>query len=162
VIDRLGENHQPEPGGDRMIGIIIDYDETNRRGVVRDPMGQEHEFGMGEWRADTIPAVGNAVDFQFGDAGSIRDIYLRVASEQKSRVVAGILGIVLGALGIHKFYLSYPLAGIIMLAITVLGSWLVFPPLLVWFVGIVEGIIYLTRSETEFARTYIIGRREWF
>jgi hypothetical protein len=29
-------------------------------------------------------------------------------------------------------------------------------------VGITEGIIYITKSDDAFARTYLQGRREWF
>ena len=34
------------------------------------------------------------------------------------KIVAGILGILLGGLGIHKFYLGYTTAGIIMLVVS--------------------------------------------
>jgi len=40
-------------------------------------------------------------------------------SEESKRVIAGILGILLGALGVHKFVLGYTTQGIIMLVITI-------------------------------------------
>ncbi len=78
----------------------------------------------------------------------------------EKKVVAGVLGIVLGCLGIHKFYLGYKTAGIIMILITVLtcgmgGS-------IIGIIGIVEGIIYLTKTDEEFVATYINGKKEWF
>jgi hypothetical protein len=29
-------------------------------------------------------------------------------------------------------------------------------------VGLIEGILYLTKNDEEFYRTYIVGRKEWF
>ncbi len=29
-------------------------------------------------------------------------------------------------------------------------------------IGIIEGIMYLTKSDEEFHRVYIAGKREWF
>jgi TM2 domain-containing membrane protein YozV len=80
------------------------------------------------------------------------------------RIAAGILGILLGGLGIHKFILGYNTAGIIMLVVTV-----VLTPLTCGFgwavmhvIGLVEGILYLTKSDEEFYRTYIAQKRDWF
>ena len=80
------------------------------------------------------------------------------------RIIAGVLGIVLGSLGIHKFVLGYTAAGVIMLVVTVVVgtltcgiSWPV-----MWVIGLVEGIIYLTKSDEEFYHTYIARKREWF
>ncbi len=82
----------------------------------------------------------------------------------KSRVTAGLLGIFLGGLGIHKFYLGYNRAGIVMILVSFVGG------LLTWgvaamaagAVGLIEGIVYLTKSDAEFERIYVAGRREWF
>ena len=40
-------------------------------------------------------------------------------NEESKRIIAGILGILLGSLGVHKFVLGYTTQGIIMLAITI-------------------------------------------
>jgi TM2 domain-containing membrane protein YozV len=85
-------------------------------------------------------------------------------SGTKSKVVAGVLGILLGSLGIHKFYLGYSKAGAIMLAVSLVGA-LLTAGVAAWAVGIVgviEGIIYLTKSDADFERVYVAGRREWF
>jgi hypothetical protein len=29
-------------------------------------------------------------------------------------------------------------------------------------IGLIEGIIYLTKSDAEFVKTYVENRREWF
>jgi TM2 domain-containing membrane protein YozV len=70
--------------------------------------------------------------------------------------VAGIFGVLLGGLGVHKFYLGYTKEGIIQIVISVvtcgIGS----------LIGFIEGIIYLTKSDEEFVATYITGKRPWF
>lgn len=76
------------------------------------------------------------------------------------KVLAGVLGIVVGAFGIHKFVLGYTTEGVIMLLITVLscGILAIIPSV----IGIVEGIIYLTKSDEEFVRTYLQTKKSWF
>jgi TM2 domain-containing membrane protein YozV len=76
------------------------------------------------------------------------------------KLVAGLLGIFLGSLGIHKFVLGYTTPGVIMLLVTLLtcgigGS-------VMWVIGLIEGIIYLTKTDEEFVATYINGKKEWF
>lgn len=72
------------------------------------------------------------------------------------RVIAGVLALVLGSIGVHKFYLGYTAAGFIQLGLTILtcGAAKVIP--------LAEGIIYLSRSDQEFIKTYQKNRREWF
>ena len=82
-----------------------------------------------------------------------------VASD-KSKVAAGVLGILLGSLGIHKFYLGYNKEGIIMLLVSLLSFG--FLAWVVSIIGIVEGIIYLTKTDEEFTATYVAGRKPWF
>jgi TM2 domain-containing membrane protein YozV len=79
------------------------------------------------------------------------------ATQESKKVVAGILAILLGGLGVHKFFLGYTTAGIIQLVIGIVtcGS-------ISGIIGIVEGIIYLTKSDEEFIQTYQVGKKEWF
>jgi TM2 domain-containing membrane protein YozV len=76
------------------------------------------------------------------------------------KMAAGIVAILLGAFGIHKFILGYTTEGIIMLAVSVVscGILAIVPSV----IGIIEGIMYLTKSDEEFVRTYIQGRKGWF
>jgi len=60
----------------------------------------------------------------------------------KSKVAAGILGIFLGGLGIHKFYMGKPGYGILYLFF----CWTYLPVI----AGLIEGIIYLTQSDYDF------------
>jgi TM2 domain-containing membrane protein YozV len=64
----------------------------------------------------------------------------------KSKMVAGLLAIFLGAFGIHKFYLNQNGAGLLYL----LFCWTGIPLI----IGLVEGIIYLATSDEDFARQY--------
>ena len=78
------------------------------------------------------------------------------AGGENKKMIAGILGILLGGFGIHKFVLGYTKEGIIQIVITFItcgaGS----------IVGLIEGIIYLTKSDEEFYNTYQVGRKPWF
>ncbi len=79
------------------------------------------------------------------------------------KIAAGICGILLGGLGIHKFILGYSNEGIIMLVIYLGGMFLCgIPSLVIAIIGIVEGIIYLTKSDEEFVQLYVNGRKPWF
>ncbi len=60
----------------------------------------------------------------------------------KSKTTAGVLAILLGGLGIHKFYLGKAGLGILYL----LFCWTYIPSI----IGIVEGIIYLTSNDHNF------------
>jgi TM2 domain-containing membrane protein YozV len=83
-----------------------------------------------------------------------------VASRASNKIAAGICGILLGGLGIHKFILGYTGAGLIMLLVTVLTCGIA--GCVVHLIGLIEGIIYLTKSDEEFVRIYVDGRKEWF
>lgn len=86
------------------------------------------------------------------------------------KIVAGICGILLGGFGVHKFILGYQQEGIYMLVGQLVG-WViafitcgigVFVPMAISIIGIIEGIIYLTKSDEEFVATYIRGKKPWF
>lgn len=78
-----------------------------------------------------------------------------IASD-KSKVVAGVLGILLGGFGVHRFYLGDMTGGLIRLVISVVtcgaGG----------IIGLIEGIIYLTKSDADFQSTYVTGKKAWF
>ena len=85
-----------------------------------------------------------------------------IQDAKSKKIAAGILGIIplTGSLGIHKFILGYTSAGIIMLLATVLT--LGVASTLVWIISMIEGILYLTKSDEEFYQTYIEEQRPWF
>ena len=83
-----------------------------------------------------------------------------VASRASNKIPAGICGILLGSLGIHKFILGYTGAGLVMLLVTILTCGIA--GVVMHIIGLIEGIIYLCKSDEEFVRTYVDGRKEWF
>lgn len=78
----------------------------------------------------------------------------------EKKITAGILAILLGALGIHKFFLGYTTAGIIMLLVTILT--LGMGGAVTGIIGLIEGILYLTKPDEEFVETYIKNKKAWF
>ena len=76
------------------------------------------------------------------------------------KILAGVLGIILGSLGIHKFVLGYTTEGIIMLLVTLLTCG--FGGTVMWIIGLIEGIIYLTTPDDKFYETHILNKKGWF
>jgi TM2 domain-containing membrane protein YozV len=74
--------------------------------------------------------------------------------ERKNKVVAGMLGVLLGALGVHNFYLGYTTKGFIQLGLTLLSGSIDFDLGVgisaLW--GLVEGIMILAGSIATDAR----------
>lgn len=76
------------------------------------------------------------------------------------KIAAGVCGILLGALGIHKFILGYTKEGVIMLLVTILT--LGFAGFIMGIIGLIEGILYLTKSDADFVATYVNAKKGWF
>ena len=87
------------------------------------------------------------------DDSELRDV-------TSKKIAAGICGILLGALGVHKFILGLTTPGIIMLLVSVLTCGIAAFPMHV--IGIIEGIIYLTQSDESFYQNYIVDKKGWF
>ena len=81
----------------------------------------------------------------------------RPVYQDNKKISAGLLAILLGPFGIHKFLLGYTTEGIIWLIISICtcGS-------VTAILGLIEGIIYLTKSDDEFFETYQINKKTWF
>jgi len=71
---------------------------------------------------------------------------------ESKRITAGILALLVGWLGVHKFYLGQTVPGIILL-LTGGGCGIV---------SLIEGIIYLTKSDEDFIQTYQVEKKAWF
>ncbi len=92
----------------------------------------------------------------------------------EKKMLVGILAIALGVLGfnfgVHKFILGYQNEGFIMIGIylasviiTIATCGLAFPILFIpMIMGVIEGIMYLTKSDEEFVQTYINNKKPWF
>jgi predicted Zn finger-like uncharacterized protein len=77
-----------------------------------------------------------------------------------TKVAAGICGILLGAFGVHKFIIGLTTPGIIMLLVTLLTCFI--GGVVMSIIGLIEGIIYLTKTDEEFYRLYYVEKKEWF
>lgn len=91
-----------------------------------------------------VPAAGQAAP-QAAPQAQYAPNYGQANTSGTSRIAAGVLGIVLGGIGVHKFYTGKIGAGILYL----IFFWTGIPAI----AGLVEGIIYLTQDEATFQRT---------
>ena len=76
------------------------------------------------------------------------------------KLAAGLTGIFLGAFGVHKFILGYTKPAVIMLVVSLLTcgvGYFVFQ-----VIGIIEGVVYLMKSNAEFETEYLDGQKDWF
>ena len=78
-----------------------------------------------------------------------------------NRLAAGICAIVVGSLGIHKFILGYNTAGITMLLVSILGMCF-FGGAVMHIIALVEGVTYLSMSESDFQRIHGNRTKPWF
>ena len=72
------------------------------------------------------------------------------------KVTAGICGILLGAWGVHCFILGDATGGIIRIVLTLVTCGAAS------IIGLIEGIIYLTKSDEDFVNEYITNQKGWF
>ena len=123
--------------------------------------GQTYQQSQGPWQANQ--AYSRPYTQQpYGQP--YQQPYAQAAPNTKDHVAAGLLAIFLGSLGIHKFYLGYNTPGFIMLAVTIVGSIfsLGIAGLAMVVISIVEGVLYLSKSQTEFEQVYVFNKKEWF
>jgi len=83
-----------------------------------------------------------------------------VMPEENKKVLAGVLAIVLGVFGVHKFILGYTKEGVIMLLVSILSCGILAG--ISAIVGLIEGIIYLTKTDEEFMEMYQNNQKPWF
>ncbi len=114
----------------------------------------------------TEDAKETAKDFKEG-AKEAYDNLSKAGGENK-KILVGILAIVLGSLGVHKFILGYQKEGLILLGVSVVGYATLclaigaFILMITGIIGLIEGVIYLTKSDEEFYQTYQVNKKPWF
>ena len=123
--------------------------------------GQAYQQSQGPWQANQAYSPPYTQQ-PYGQP--YQQPYAQAAPNTKDHVAAGLLAIFLGSLGIHKFYLGYNTPGFIMLAVTIVGSIfsLGIAGLAMVVISIVEGVLYLSKSQTEFEHLYVFNHKEWF
>lgn len=164
-----------------MKGRVLSFSVQTGSGEISGDDGNRYAFTGEAWQEDQPPLRGMHVDFAVSAEGQATGVYLDLddpspmsgagVSPQspqsaarrpgsKDKVVAGVLGILLGSLGIHKFYLGYAGPGVLVLLITLLTCGIA--TIITGPIGIIEGIIYLIKSDEEFEEIYVRGRRSFF
>ncbi|MCA9212577.1 MAG: TM2 domain-containing protein [Planctomycetales bacterium] len=77
-------------------------------------------------------------------------------NQESKRIIAGVLALLLGSIGVHKFVLGYTKEGIIQIVISIVTCGIG------GLIPFVEGIVYLVKSDEEFIQTYQVGHKGWF
>ena len=163
-----------------MRGTILGYDNLRAEGSISGEDGNRYRFAGAEWKSEGSQLQeGTPVDFDPAD-GIAKEVYLdpvvlrtqrpagTMRAETKSPIVAGILALLFGGLGVHKFYLGYTGEGVALLAATVISVLTtmiligIIPLMIISVVVFVEAILYLTQNEEDFNRIYVEGRKPWF
>ncbi len=152
------------------------------RGLKRDSLVWRE--GMADWqRADTVPELATLFNgtyqappgayrqehaphaapppppqHQYGQPYSPGQYNQQVANSKK--LAAGILALFLGEFGVHKFVLGMTGPGLVLLLITICTCGTALP--VTWLIGVIEGIIYLTKTDEEFYQTYMVEQKGWF
>ena len=150
-----------------MKGRVLDYEVQSNSGVISGDDGGRYAFSGSDWKAVVAPRKGMAVDYDVKGTNAIGVYPALESSDSKSKVAAGLFAILLGGLGIHKFYLGYIGPGLVYLLTNTIGWFLTIfmlgiPNFILFVFAFVEGVIYLTKTDEEFERIYVVGRRSWF
>ena len=89
-------------------------------------------------------------------AGEFKEEWNSVTTSENKKMLAGILALLIGSLGIHKFILGYTQEGVLQIVITFVTCGIG------GIIPLIEGIIYLTKSDEEFYQTYQVNKKGWF
>ena len=153
-----------------MKGQILDYSVSSNTGTITGVDGSRYYFAGSEWKGTAVPTRGMNVDFE-ADGTQAKAVYVGLGSAtangSKSKVTAGILALLLGGIGVHKFYLGFTGPGLVFLLVNTVG-WLItwtmlfLPNIVLGVISFVEGIIYLTKSDEEFEQQYVVQKKQWF
>ena len=108
--------------------------------------------GQFEFQQQSLPASVSPAETYTQDPlpPQPQPLHAQYVGSPKDRVVAGILALLLGGLGIHKFYLDNISSGLLYLCF----CWTGIPEI----IGFIEGIIYLTQTDEEFSQNYVHQR----
>ena len=89
--------------------------------------------------------------------------FTRAIFKSKSRRAIALSAITFGWLGIHRFKLGNKRQGFITLAITVASIIPLVPGGLIMFIiGVIEGVKYFRMSDEQFKLIYVSGSKKWF
>lgn len=153
-----------------MKGQILDFSIQSNTGNISGADGNRYTFNGSDWKDKSSPNRGMTVDFEISGSQALNIFvalnYARVQST-KNKTAAGLLAIFLGGIGVHKFYLGFTGPGLVFLLVNTIGwaiTWifLFIPNIVLGIIAFIEGIIYLTKSDEEFEKLYLVERKQWF
>ncbi|AUX69926.1 hypothetical protein CHX26_10870 [Porphyrobacter sp. HT-58-2] len=160
-----------------MKGQVLVFDPLKGEGIISGQDGERYSFQGSDWRGEAgPPRAGQQVDFAASGSAAAEVFPMLGANPiaeafgpgHKSPIVAGLLALFLGSLGIHKFYLGYTTQGVILLVSTFMSYLLtlvligIIPLMIIGLICLIEAIIYLTKSEADFNATYVQNQKPWF
>lgn len=156
--DYSGATQPQQPQTTQAVYAGFDYSQHAGMGYMQ-PMQQDHasspamDYAQPAGMNYAQPAASNYAYHQAAESS-----YASTTAKQKSKVVAGLLALFLGGIGIHRFYLGNTKAGIINIVIwlTIIGI----PVTMI--IALIEGIKYLTMSQEKFNQEYVVGHKAWF
>jgi len=152
-----------------MKGQILDYSVQSNIGTISGADGKRYQFSGSEWKSTGMPMRGMTVDFDL-EGNLAKAVYVAIGNSStgpKNKLAAGLLAIFLGSLGIHKFYLGLTGPGLVYLLINTIGfaiTWMLLfiPNIILGVMALIEGVIYLTKSDEEFEQLYVVQKKKWF
>lgn len=173
VADFMPTSQPPKPAPPVFNGVPYGHPYGQQGAAPQQPAGQpQQSYAQSGYAAQQPYAQqpGQAAYYSQSNGyyapsqGAYQVPYQQPLVHTKDHVAAGLLAIFLGVFGVHKFYLGYHTTGFIMLGVTILGSLLTIGIAagVVWLIGVIEGIIYLTKSQSEFEQLYVFNKREMF
>jgi TM2 domain-containing membrane protein YozV/cold shock CspA family protein len=149
-----------------MRGKVLGFDLHGKTGVISGDDGKRYSVVQSSLGSGvTALRSGQTVDFEVQEDAAVAVFPISGSDAQggKSKIVAGLLAFFLGGFGIHKFYLGYSGAGILMLLVFLFGFILIgIPSAVIGIIALIEAVIYLCKSDDEFFETYVANKRAWF
>ena len=120
-------------------------------------MSEENKNDSFEEAKDNIGEAADKIESGAKEAAQdIKEEWNQVTTSENKKMLAGILALLIGSLGIHKFILGYTQEGILQIVITFVTCGIG------GIIPLIEGIIYLTKSDEEFYQTYQVNKKGWF
>ena len=106
-----------------MIGQIEKYShDTPTVGVIKSD-NELYDFNVKVWRSRAAPVVGEDIEFQVkkGKVTQVKPLIIYAENMQpvKYRMIAALLGLVLGGIGAHRIYLGFYGTAVLQIALTV-------------------------------------------
>ncbi len=147
-----------------MKGKILEFNGDSRTGLISAEDGSRYNFAIDQWKSASLPKVGGRVDFSINGSDA-EAIFAEsgVSAGASKKIAAALFAFFLGSFGAHKFYLGYTKQGVIMLLVFLFGFILLgIPSMVIGIIAFVEFILYLVKSDEEFEKTYVEGRKAWF